>query len=103
MEAAVRHFEAKMSSKGQLTVPAELRRLLGLEEGDVVDFLWDGAARQASLRARNLSVDALFGCAGSGSIETREIDEAVAAEVEAEDRAATAAGRTAQVRGEAAE
>ncbi|MGH9196050.1 MAG: AbrB/MazE/SpoVT family DNA-binding domain-containing protein [Acidimicrobiia bacterium] len=30
--------KARMTSKGQLTVPAEIRRALGLERGDTVAF-----------------------------------------------------------------
>lgn len=30
--------KAKMTSKGQLTVPADIRRALGLERGDTVAF-----------------------------------------------------------------
>lgn len=35
---------AKLSSKGQITIPCEVRRELGLKEGDKVLFLKDGNA-----------------------------------------------------------
>ena len=34
--------EAKLSAKGQITVPKEIRRLLNVENGDSVAFYIDG-------------------------------------------------------------
>lgn len=55
------HFAARMSSKGQLTVPAKVREFLGLETGDIVDFYIDEALRVVRLRARNAASDGLLG------------------------------------------
>jgi antitoxin PrlF len=38
MSKEVKHF-SKISSKGQVTVPREIRRRLGLETGDRVEFV----------------------------------------------------------------
>lgn len=35
--------KARVSSKGQLTVPVDIREALGLEQGDVVSFELQGA------------------------------------------------------------
>jgi antitoxin PrlF len=52
---------ATMTSKGQLTVPVELRQHLKLQAGDQVEFhvRKDGTV---VLRAINLPIEALFGC-----------------------------------------
>lgn len=47
-------FEAKLTSKGQLTLPAELRKQMGLESGDIVEFFNDRKGR-VFVRARNAS------------------------------------------------
>ena len=39
------HYQAKMSSKGQLTIPLAVREHLGLKPGDMVDFHIDDAGR----------------------------------------------------------
>jgi antitoxin PrlF len=36
--------EAKLTSKGQITVPCEIRRLLGVRQGDRLVFETDGGA-----------------------------------------------------------
>jgi AbrB family looped-hinge helix DNA binding protein len=39
-------FRAKVTSKGQITVPVEIRNSLGLKSGDHIRFEWqDGAIR----------------------------------------------------------
>jgi antitoxin PrlF len=54
-------FGAKMTSKGQLTLPADLRAELDLEAGDYVEFQIreDGSV---IMRAVNRPLSALFGC-----------------------------------------
>jgi len=56
----VSHYEAKMTSKGQLTVPSDVREFLHLETGDIVDFYLD-EAREVRIRARNRDMSELFG------------------------------------------
>lgn len=71
--------EAKMTSKGQITVPAEVRRRLGLRAGSRVDFV---ATRDGSyeLRVKRASVHDLYGCvAYPGPVRTlEEMDDAIA-------------------------
>jgi AbrB family looped-hinge helix DNA binding protein len=55
------HFEAKMSSKGQVTVPAEVREFFALKEGDRVDFYIDQRTRSVRILARNAKLTDLFG------------------------------------------
>jgi antitoxin PrlF len=39
-------FQSRMTSKGQVTVPAELRRELGLKPGDRVEFVRENGSIQ---------------------------------------------------------
>jgi antitoxin PrlF len=50
------HHQAKMSSKGQLTIPAAVRELFDLKTGDIVDFYIEDADRSVRLLARNKSI-----------------------------------------------
>jgi len=55
-------MKSTMSSKGQLTVPIELREKLGLEAGTVIQFeLRDGAILMRKGTQANHPVDQLFG------------------------------------------
>ena len=55
-------MKSTMSSKGQLTVPIELREKLGLEAGTVIQFeLRDGAIFMRKGTQTNHPVDQLFG------------------------------------------
>jgi antitoxin PrlF len=55
-------MKSTMSSKGQLTVPVELREKLGLEAGTVVQFeLRDGAVLLRKGAHNDHPVDRLFG------------------------------------------
>jgi AbrB family looped-hinge helix DNA binding protein len=49
------HYQAKMSSKGQLTIPAAVREHFKLKTGDIVDFYVDDADRSVRLLVRNQS------------------------------------------------
>lgn len=55
------HYEAKVSSKGQITIPAEVRNFFTLKEGDKVDFYVDPRSRAVTILARNAKVSDLFG------------------------------------------
>ena len=46
---------AKVTSKGQITIPAAIRRLLGLKEGDKVLFVQEGG----KVVMMNASIDAV--------------------------------------------
>lgn len=51
---------ATMTSKGQITIPKEVRDELGLESGTKLDFVRVGP-RDYRLRRKNGSVEELFG------------------------------------------
>ena len=55
------HYEARMSSKGQITVPAPLREFLKLKEGDRVDFYLDPLGGSVQIIARNKKLRDLVG------------------------------------------
>ncbi|HWK13699.1 MAG TPA: AbrB/MazE/SpoVT family DNA-binding domain-containing protein [Rhizobiaceae bacterium] len=52
-------FEAKITSKGQATIPAEVRQRLGLQAGDRVAFI--EMEHGFLLLPRNRPVESLFG------------------------------------------
>ncbi len=52
---------ATVTSKGQITIPAEVRKALGLKPGDKVDIFEVGKG-QFALAARNRSIRELEGC-----------------------------------------
>ena len=58
------HYEAKMSSKGQITVPAEVREFFALKDGDRVDFYIDLRTRAVRILARNAKLADLKGLLG---------------------------------------
>ena len=70
---------ATMTSKGQITVPVEIRRTLKLETGDRVDFLLrdDGVVE---LRPGSVDLRSLFGCLDprGRSVSLEEMEEAIA-------------------------
>jgi AbrB family looped-hinge helix DNA binding protein len=55
------HYEAKLSSKGQITVPSEVREFFRLKEGDRVDFYVDTRSRTVRIMARNAKLADLAG------------------------------------------
>lgn len=69
-------YSARVSSKGQLTLPAELRRHLGIREGDAVTFRIED--QTAVLEKERETLESVF-----GSIPTpphlvgRDIDEMI--------------------------
>lgn len=80
-------FEATMTSKGQVTVPAPVRAKLGLKEGDKLEFYFDIRDRLV-VRPRNLSPTAVFENAPKRKMTpgTMTDDEAIAAAIAAKDR-----------------
>ena len=48
---------AKITSKGQITIPAAIRKILGVKDGDKILFVQDGT----KVVMMNASVDALLG------------------------------------------
>ncbi len=69
-----------VTSKGQITIPKEVRDQLGLKPGDRVDFVKDRAG-QFSLKAINTDFRSLRGILKSKRarpLTIREMDEAIA-------------------------
>lgn len=58
-------FTSTMSSKGQVTIPAEVRKRLGLHTGDTLTFVADTAGRIELRSARFPTVASLEGAAGT--------------------------------------
>lgn len=50
------HYQAKMSSKGQLTLPAAVREHFELKTGDLVDFYVEDERRSVYILVRNKSI-----------------------------------------------
>lgn len=53
-------FTAVITSKGQLTLPVEIRRAWNLQAGEQVEFVM-GRDGRVSVRPRNLPASAIFG------------------------------------------
>lgn len=51
---------SRMTSKGQVTIPKEIREQLGLKPGDQVEFV-PGPGRTVTVHPRNLPASAIFG------------------------------------------
>jgi AbrB family looped-hinge helix DNA binding protein len=86
----MRELEAKLTQKGQVTIPAEIRARLGLKPKDVVRFEIEGDEVKLKLATSQL-------LAGFGAVSPRErpedwrkvraaVEEAMAEEVAAEDQ-----------------
>lgn len=66
---------AKITSKGQITIPVEIRKKLGLKEGDKVLFVEDGdkvIIMNSSLLALREAQEAFAGEAEKAGIETEQ-------------------------------
>jgi antitoxin PrlF len=76
---------ATLTSKGQITVPKEIRDQLHLSTGDRVRFLTDGEGRVVMVPA-TISITELRGClpARKRAVTLAEMDEAIAAEASGE-------------------
>ncbi len=78
---------ATITSKGQITVPKEVRKHLGLRRGDRVDFSID-AEGNVQMRAAKRSVRELFGFLkrpGAAPVSIEEINESIAQSRQADD------------------
>ena len=65
-----------LTSKGQVTIPAEVRRRLGLHPGDHVGFIVDGD--EVRLVRKERRIEAAFGiCKTERSLSVEEMDEIV--------------------------
>lgn len=72
---------ATLTSKGQLTLPIELRRQLGLKEGDRIDFVTgtDGTVTLQPVRNGLLALAGIAKPADGRRRSSREMDRAIAA------------------------
>jgi len=88
-------FEATMTSKGQITIPARLRGMLNLKPGDRLEFYLD-RTNHLIVRPRNLSPTAVFENAPKRRAPDKKMtdDEAIAAAVTAKDWRSRRRGRT---------
>lgn len=72
-------YVGRMTSKGQTTVPKQVRDFLGLEEGAQVEWVLDDDGR-ATVKARTLRAADLAGMLGKpphgAGMTVREMDEA---------------------------
>jgi AbrB family looped-hinge helix DNA binding protein len=77
------NYEALMSSKGQVTIPAKVREHLRLKEGDKLDFYIEPDRIGVRIIARNRSLKELKGLfkkvlpAGAPTPEPLDIDKAI--------------------------
>ena len=68
-----------ITSKGQVTIPIEIRRRLGLRSGDRLEFLF-GSDGEVIVRPKRVRLESLFGILrkpGRRALRVREMDEAV--------------------------
>jgi antitoxin PrlF len=70
---------ATLTSKGQMTVPKEIRELLDLHPGDRVELIPDNEGRVLMRRRRSLALRELFGALPTNGVALPEgdLDEAV--------------------------
>lgn len=74
----------KITRKGQITVPAEVRRKLGLKAGDRITVKVEEGSNEATIERTGSIVDATYGIAKTDRVFTVEEEKAIAAERRAE-------------------
>ena len=99
------HYEARMRSKGQITVPVAVREFFELRAGDLVDFYLDEQTRTVEIVARNKPVTALFGILnqdvdlGTGPLKQNALDGAIADHLAEDDDRIARTSRSARLGG----
>ena len=80
-------FEVKMNSKGQITIPAQLRRQWNLKRGDKLEFYFDHMG-MLRVRPRNLPPSAVWENAPTRPTPRGSMtdDDAIAAAIAEKDR-----------------
>lgn len=75
------HYQSRMTSKGQVTIPAELRKALGLKSGDRVEFVQENGS--VRVRRAESIVERVAGSfrISSAPLDPDEIREIVETEV----------------------
>ena len=69
---------ATMTSKGQVTVPREVRQSLGLSTGSLLDFIPDGAGYRIAIRKRPITDLFSILPQPNGTATLDEMDQAIA-------------------------
>ena len=73
-----REYVATVTGKGQLTLPAEVRRTLGIDSGDRVTIVVDVEAGRAELRRVEHTVESVFGLVPAlPGVETGDFDDLI--------------------------
>ena len=67
-------MEIKIGNKGRVTIPAKLRAVLGIKEGDILTVETSGGA--ILLRPKGSTVEKTWGLIKVGKVEIEEIEEA---------------------------
>lgn len=77
-EPEVREYVATVTSKGQLTLPIEVRRRLGVKPGDLVMFVLDQDDGRAEVRRVKETVRSVFGSIPTPpGLETGDFDDLI--------------------------
>lgn len=71
--------EAKVTSKGQVTIPLEVRRRLGLKPGSRIDFVWkaDGRVEVEVVSAAVADLEGVLHREGAVTLSVDEMNMAV--------------------------
>ncbi len=71
--------QARITSKGQVTIPLEVRRRLGLQAGSKIDFVWraDGRVEVEVVRTSVASLAGILRRDEDVSLSVEAMDEAV--------------------------
>ncbi len=91
------HYEARMSSNGELTIPSAVREHFDLKAWDIVDFYVDDADGSVRILARNRSffdgLDELKLPSIGRPVTREDIDAAIAQEMEEQELRILGQGR----------
>jgi antitoxin PrlF len=70
---------AKLTSKGQTTIPMLVRERLGLRQGDAIDFVFleDGSVALRSVKRDLRSLEGALARPGRGSVSIEDMDAAI--------------------------
>jgi AbrB family looped-hinge helix DNA binding protein len=77
---------SKLTSQGQLSVPAEVRRKLGLSKGSIIEWSDEGGlvvVRRAGRHSSSEIRDALFGAGAATRASVAAMDEGIRAHMKA--------------------
>lgn len=74
-------LETKVEEKGRITIPAQIRRNLGIGKGDKLDITTKGGMLILR-RKKTVTVSDIHGIAGKHRVKLEEIDNAMSKEVE---------------------